>query len=304
MIKNITFTIKTSDTIVGRLDKIILTHFPSSTRAFIAKAFSRGNISVDGITRPKAFNPPRGAVVHISSLLEGDDRSVIPEEGELNIIYSDADLIAINKPSGWPCHPVSPSENGTLANRLITIYPELIDIGDDPLMPGLLHRIDTGTSGLVLCARTPLAFNSLRAQFVEQTIKKTYTAVVHGIVREKGGISGYLAHSSSFRGRMRVVGPGPHPRGERAMFAETFYRPLDAKNAQTRLEVIIYTGVTHQIRCQLASIGHPIVGDAVYGTTGSLKGPHGEYHQLHATAIELSHPRTLAPLIITCPPQF
>jgi len=304
MLHNIAFTIEPSDVKIGRLDKIILARFPSSTRAYVHAAFRADMIHVDHVSRPKAFNPPCGAVVTVLSLLERQDRSVIPENGDIEIVWSDADLLAINKPGGWPCHPVSPGEFGTLANRLVAHYPELNRIGDDPLMPGLLHRIDTGTSGIVLCARSPEAFTSVRSQFAKHSVKKVYTAIVHGTIRETGGVSGYLAHSTSFRGRMRVVGPGPHPRGERAMFAETFYRPLNIRDGQTRLEVTIYTGVTHQIRCQLASIGHPIVGDAVYGTTAPLKGVHGEYHHLHATAIELLHPHTHAHLGIICRPDF
>lgn len=304
MIQNITFIIEPNDTKNGRLDKIILARFPSSTRTFIHAAFKTKTVLVDKISRPKAFRPPCGAIVTIPSLLERADRSTIPENGKIEVAWSDADLLAINKPGGWPCHPVSPGELGTLANRLVAHYPELNNIGNDPLMPGLLHRIDIGTSGLVLCARSPETFTSLRSQFTSQSVKKTYTAIVQGTIKGKGGVSGYLAHNTSFRGRMRVVGPGPLPHGERAMFAETFYRPLTVQNGQTRLEVTIYTGVTHQIRCQLASIGHPVVGDAVYGTTPPLEGAYGKYHHLHATAVEFLHPRTQKTVVITCPPTF
>ena len=292
MLRNISFTMSEDDLRYVRLDKIILGHFPTSTRALVNDAFEKAAVCIDGVPRPKAFRPAEGRVVTLPQLLEGTDRAATPRDGALEIVLIDPSILALNKPGGQPCHPVKPGETGTLSNIIVARYPEMAGIGGDPLMPGLLHRIDAGTSGLVLCARTPEAFEFIRSQFTARTIKKTYTAVVHGNVREAGGISGYLAHNSSFRGKMRCVSSAKLPRNEQPLFAETFYKPIGHRDGKTVLDVTIYTGVTHQIRCQLASIGLPIVGDATYGPDSSLKGEYGDFHLLHATAIEFLHPAT------------
>ena len=292
MFHTISFIISEDDLRYVRLDKIMLAHFPTSTRALVNYAFETTAVCVDGIPCPKAFRPTEGSVVTLPHLLETKDRAATPQEGALDIVLVDPSILALNKPGGQPCHPVKPGEIGTLANIIVARYPEMAGIGGDPLMPGLLHRIDAGTSGLVLCARTPEAFEFIRSQFTARTVKKIYTAVVHGNVREAGGVSGYLAHNSSFRGKMRCVSGAKLPRGEAPLFAETFYKPIDHQNGKTILEVTIYTGVTHQIRCQLASIGHPIVGDATYSPDSAFKGENGEFHLLHATAIEFVHPYT------------
>lgn len=292
MLHNISFTVSQDDLRYVRLDKIMLAHFPTSTRALVTQAFETDGVRVDGFPCPKAFRPTEGSVVTLPHLLEASDRAATPQEGALDIVRIDPSILAVNKPGGQPCHPVKPGEIGTLSNIIVARYPEMAGIGGDPLMPGLLHRIDAGTSGLVLCARTSEAFDFIRCQFTARTVKKTYTAVVHGNVREAGGVSGYLAHNSSFRGKMRCVSGAKLPRSEAPLFAETFYKPIDSQNGKTVLEVTIYTGVTHQIRCQLASIGHPIVGDATYGSDRAFKGENGEFHLLHATSIAFIHPFT------------
>ncbi len=290
MFHNISFAISENDLRCVRLDKIILARFPTSTRALVNHAFEKATVFIDGSPQPKAFRPTLGSVVTLPQLLESTDRVVTPQEGALDIVRVDPSILALNKPGGQSCHPLKPGELGTLSNLIAARYPEMAGIGGDPLMPGLLHRIDAGTSGLVLCARTSESFDFIRSQFSARTVKKTYTAVVNGNIRDAGGVSGYLAHNSSFRGKMRCVSGAKLPRGEHPLFAETFYKPIEHRGGNTVLEVTIYTGVTHQIRCQLASLGHPIVGDATYGPDATLKGQNGEFHLLHATAIEFVHP--------------
>ncbi len=305
MIRDITFSVSHDDLLCGRLDKIILARFPSATRTLLGDAFEKNAVFIDGNPCHKAFNPAFGSVVFLSQLLESVDRVAVPQDGDLDIAWIDESILAINKPGGQPCHPVELGETGTLANILVARYPEMAGIGGDPLMPGLLHRIDAGTSGLVLCARTQDAFDFIRNQFTERTVKKVYTALVHGRILQNGGISGHLAHNSSFRGKMRGVSSAKLPRGERPLFAETFYKPIELREGNTVLEVTIYTGVTHQIRCQLASIGHPILGDSTYGPDTPLKGEHGHYHRLQATSIEFIHPATQKPILIqTAFPRF
>jgi len=304
MLSDISFTVSENDQAYGRLDKIILARFPSTTRTLLGDAFEKDAVFVDESPCHKAFNPACGSVITLPQLLENADRAAVPEDGDLDLAWIDESILALNKPGGQPCHPVNPGERGTLANIIVARYPEMANVGGDPLMPGLLHRIDAGTSGLVLCARTQDAYDSIRKQFTERTVKKIYTAEVHGKIRDNGGISGYLAHNSSFRGKMRCVSGAKLPRGERPLFAETFYKPIDHREGTTVLEVTIYTGVTHQIRCQLASIGHPILGDSTYGPDVPFKGKNGDFHRLHATSIEFLHPTTQQPLFIKTAPSF
>lgn len=304
MFRTISFTISETDLRNVRLDKIILAHFPTSTRALVSHAFEKATVCINGSPQPKAFRPTEGSVVTLPQLLESTDHAVTPQGGALDIVCVDPSILALNKPGGQSCHPLKPGETGTLANIIVAHYPEMAGIGGDPLMPGLLHRIDAGTSGLVLCARNPEAFAFIRSQFTARTVKKTYTAVVQGNVRNAGGVSGYLAHNSSFRGKMRCVSGAKLPRGEQPLFAETFFKPLEYRDGETVLKVTIYTGVTHQIRCQLAYIGHPIVGDATYGSDSALKGEHGTFHLLHATDIEFVHPFTRKTVLLNAALPF
>ena len=250
-----------------RADRLVLAFSPRPVaRSAVSACFAAGGVAVSGRALSKSDRPPPGAVVSVSGLEEPSDRAARPEPDlPLSVAWENADLLALDKPSGQPCHPLSPGETGTLAGALLARYPETASVGPDPLQPGIVHRIDAGTSGLVIAARNQAAYDAVRAQFAAKTVRKVYLALVHGRVSSSGGVSGHLAHSSSFRGRMRVVSAGALPGGERPMFAETFWKPLaPGPGDTTLLEVVIHTGVTHQIRCHLASVGHPIVGDAVY----------------------------------------
>ena len=289
---DLAFACTPEDAVLGRLDRAVLARAPGSTRALVAACFARGGVTLAGRPAAKADRPAPGAEVRVAGLGEASDRTVAPEPGPLAVAWEDAALVAVDKPAGQPCHPVAPGERGTLAGALLARYPEMAGVGLDPLQPGILHRIDAGTSGLVLAARTADAFERVRAQFSAHAARKVYLARVAGPVEREGGVSGHLAHSPSFRGRMRCVSGAALPRGERPMFAETFYRPLARDGATTLLEVTILTGVTHQIRCQLASIGHPILGDATYGgppLPGAVAGS-APRHLLHALSATFVHP--------------
>lgn len=291
--QTVEFTITAEDVACKRLDKVVLGRLPGTTRALLSDAFANGLVFQNGRRADKSDVPQLGAVVRAERIPERTDRAVKPEPDlPLEVVYSDADLCAVDKPAGQACHPISIGETGTLAAALLARFPAVGDVGDNPQMPGLLHRLDTGTSGLVLAAFSNSIYRSIREQFSRHTARKIYLARVRGTVTKAGGISGYLAHSSSFRGRMRMVDGSGSRRGNPALFAETFYQPVASDRTPypgtTLLRVTIYTGVTHQIRCQLASIGHPIVGDCTYGGDGwNLPG-----HALHAYSIQFIHPGT------------
>ena len=238
-----------------------------------------------------------GEIVSIAELLEVSDLRVQPNPAlRLEILFQDDDLVAINKPAGMAVHPLRPEETGTLANALVAQFPEIAALGDQPLLAGVAHRIDTDTSGLVLAARTAAAFEALRAQFAARRVEKTYLALVAGAVKRDGELTHDLAHHPTSRGRM--VDARSLRVAERPMHAVTAFRVVRRVGAFTLLEVTIFTGVTHQIRCQLALIEHPLVGDTLYHGP-AVRG--FDRHFLHAAAVALAHPRSGDPMRIEAP---
>ena len=293
-----------------RLDAALLRAFPSSSRAFVKQAIAEGNVRI--ATNPNM--PPRlaskglklhgGETIVVAELLEAQDNLVAPESAPLRIEFEDAAVLAFDKPAGMPVQPLSCRETGTLMNRVVARYPECRPLGDVPLMAGALHRIDADTSGLVLVARTAEAFENLRAQFGSQTVKKTYLALVEGSVAVGGTLENDLVHDPTLP-FCRMI-DAHHNRLTRAqqanlrpLHAVTTFKPIGHTTVEneerTLLEVVIYTGVTHQIRAQLALAGMHIVNDRLYGAF-AVEGQAG--HCLHALSAVFRHPVSNAPMEI------
>ncbi len=299
------FVCTQDDSDAGRLDKAILARAKGASRVQLAECFARGGVmttdperSRGAIQRRRAAKSDRpfpGLEVFVEKLATAADLAVVPEpDAPLGVAWSDDDLVAVDKPAGQPCNPIAPGEAGSLAAALVARFPETAGVGPDPREPGLLHRIDAGTSGLVLVARNQAAWDFVRRQFASRSVKKTYLARVIGRIDAPGGASGFLAHCQSNRGKMRPVSGNALPGGERPMRAETFWTPISHETRTTLLRVEIRTGVTHQIRCQLAAAGHPVAGDTLYGAPEPLSGPHGAWHMLHSLSTELALPRAPA----------
>ncbi len=270
-----------------RLDRSVLASIPTTTRALVREAVFRGTILINGRRAIKGIRLRRGDVIDIKELAEKADIKVQPEPDlPLQVLQEDTALFALDKPAGQPVHPLTYRETGTLLNALIGRYPELQSIGPNPLLPAVVHRIDTDTSGVVLAARTQAAYEALRAQFRTHQVRKTYMAVVHGRVRQAGQMESWLFHNRQ-GGQHRMVAPAPAPVGQRKKLrATTAYEPLDVHRDRTLLRVTIRTGVTHQIRCQLAYAGFPIVGDRLYGSSEITS----SRLFLHAAELTLFHP--------------
>ena len=286
-----------------RLDAALLEFFPSTSRAFVRDAVAKGDILVAASPgaepRPaaKGMKLRGGERIVVHELLEDSDNRVAPDDSvSVTCIFEDADMLAFDKPAGLPVQPLSCRERGTLMNGVVATYPECRDIGDLPLMAGALHRIDADTSGLVLVARKQLAFDALRAQFAEQTVRKTYLALVEGAVAAGGTLESDLAHDPTLPFcRMIDVRNNRLTREQCArlkpLHAVTKFSPIahmtEECEERTLLEVEIFTGVTHQIRAQLAAAGMHIVNDRLYGAF-AIENMTG--HCLHALSAEFLHP--------------
>ena len=274
----------------ARLDVFVQAAFPTVQRSDVRRAIEGGGILLNGRRAAKGAKLRAGNVVEVLSLPEAVDRRVRPDSSvSVSVVYDDGVLIGADKPAGIPVQPLSQDETGTLMNGLVAYAPEIARVGDDPLMAGALHRIDTWTSGLVLASRTEEVWRTMRDLFAARKVRKTYLALVEGRVSAPGKVFCELAHEPnlSFCRMVEAAKAGPRAR---PMFAETAYRPLHPAGAATLLEVTIFTGVTHQIRAQLAMAGHPIVGDALYGAKTGLGANHGQ--RLHAFAVDFCHPKT------------
>jgi 23S rRNA pseudouridine1911/1915/1917 synthase len=294
MIVDQEFTVKQGGV---RLDAALLVAFPGATRAFVREAVRAGEILVNGRPAPKGLKLRGGETVTVKSLPETVDNIVAGDASvQPRVVFEDAHLLACDKPSGMPVQPLSRTEGGTLMNGIVHRYPECAALGDAPLMAGALHRIDADTSGLVLVARTAAAFDALRAQFAAQTVEKTYLALVEGSVAVGGTLENDLAHDPTLP-FCRMIDAN-HNRLTRAqndklkrLHAVTRFTPIAhtcvENEERTLLEVTIFTGVTHQIRAQLALAGMHIINDRLYGAF-AVENFSG--HALHALAARFIHP--------------
>lgn len=279
-----------------RLDAALIAAIPSSTRAFVRDAIAAGNVTVNGKRAIKGLKLSGGENVWIKELMEASDNLVRPDGICPKPIFEDASILAFDKPAGQPVQPLSCRETGTLMNAVVVGYPECRSLGDAPLMAGALHRIDAGTSGLVLVARTVEAFTNLREQFAAQTIRKTYLALVEGSIATGGTLENDLVHDPTLPFcRMIDAKANRLTNSQRAklrpLHAITQFKPIAhttvANEERTLVEVTIFTGVTHQIRAQLALAGMHIINDRLYG---AFAVENQARHCLHALAMSFRHP--------------
>ncbi len=256
-------------------------------RARVKELLQQGAVRIDGRLPRKGDRTVAGARVEVT-LRTTDPRPVPQPELPLRVLHLDPALIALDKPAGMPSHPLEPGERGTLVNALVARHPECVDASSDPREGGLVHRLDTLTSGVLLAARTPEAWRVLREAFAERRVDKRYLAVVTGPVADGGVIDLPLRHRGD---RVEPVLQG----GREAL---TEFRVLSRSADAVLLEVRIHTGVLHQIRAHLAAIGAPVLGDTAYGGRPS---PGLQRFFLHAARLGLAHPVTGAPLEVSAP---
>lgn len=267
-----------------RLDSFLGEKFPEYSRSYIQKMIQAGNVTVNGKQKKNGYKVAYGE--QISILIEPPKELEVEAENiPLDILYEDADIIIINKPKQMVVHPAPGHTSGTIVNALLYHCKDGLSGINGVLRPGIVHRIDQDTTGVIVVCKNDLAHRDIAEQLKEHTIKRTYFAIVHGHIKDREGtIESTIGRHPVDRKKMAMnVKNGKH--------AVTHYQVLDSLNGKfTYISCHLETGRTHQIRVHMASMGHPILGDSVYGPS---KCPfHLQGQTLHAGVLGLIHPTT------------
>lgn len=280
-----TFTITTEQ---GRIDKVITAHETIHTRSQVQKWLQDGLVTVNGQPTKANYKVASGDVIAIS-IPEAKPLEAIPEPIPLDIVYEDDQVIVVDKSQGMVVHPAPGHPDGTLVNGLL-YHTDLPGI-NGVIRPGIVHRIDKDTSGLLMVAKTEKAQLSLSAQLKAKTSIREYLALVHGTFKEdEGTIDAPLGRDPRDRKRQAVVAAGRH--------AVTHFQVLERFEHYTFIKCILETGRTHQIRVHMAYIHHPVAGDPLYGPKRTLPGK-GQF--LHAAKLGFVHPTTSQLLVFEAP---
>jgi len=313
-----------------RLDQFLAAQIPDTSRARVQLLLEEGQALVNNAQCKPSLKLKGGETITILGDPAPPPLRAMAEDIPLDIIYEDDDLAVINKPAGMMVHAGAGATDddrnrGTLVNALLHHFTQLSEVGGEA-RPGIVHRLDKETSGLILVARNDVAHRNLAKQFSGRAVKKRYVALVHGWPeRPRGAITAAISRDSIRRTRMTTRGTA----GRTAVTHYEVRERIDSPYGRFALiDVRIETGRTHQIRVHMASIGHPVVGDTLYGAAGVLRSSAAprtasrkraaaereaaapdaqpgalrlERNFLHAAAVELSHPRTGGPLSFTAP---
>ena len=275
-----------------RLDRYLAGAVEGLTRSAAAKLLEEGQVTLGGKPLGKNYRLQGGEVLTVS-LPEPEPAEALPQNIPLDVVYEDADLIVINKPVGLVVHPAPGHPDGTLVNALLFHCAGSLSGVGGALRPGIVHRIDRDTSGLLVAAKNDFAHLSLSAQLQDHSLRRTYEAVVVGNVREdRGTVDAPIGRHPTDRKKMAVTDKNSRP-------AVTHYEVLRRYPGYTYLRCRLETGRTHQIRVHMAYIGHPLYGDTVYGAKKGAADMTGQC--LHAVALDLTHPRTGERMHFTCP---
>ena len=266
-----------------RLDALLPRFVPALTRSAAQKLLQNGAVAVNGAPVRKNYRAAAGDAVELT-LPEPEESAAEPEDIPLDIVYEDADVIAVNKPRGMVVHPAPGHSSGTLVNALLFHCGDSLSGVGGEKRPGIVHRIDMDTSGLLIAAKNDAAHLSLSAQLADHSMFRIYEAVVIGRLREDHGtVNAPIGRHPVDRKRMAVVARG----GREAV---THWEVVARYAGYTHIRCRLETGRTHQIRVHMEHIGHPLAGDMVYGRKKPEKGLAGQC--LHARELEFTHPRT------------
>ena len=266
-----------------RIDAFLAEVMEGKTRSAVQKLIEQGAVSLNGKPAGKNVKVKKNDKIEVE-LPEPKELDVQPEDIPLPILYEDDDLLVVNKPRGMVVHPAAGNESGTMVNALLYHCKGRLSSINGVIRPGIVHRIDKDTSGLLLVAKNDVAHASLAEQIKEHSCERVYHAIVYGNVKEdEGTIETMIDRHKTDRKKMAVVNIG-------GRWAVTHFKVLERFNGFSYLECRLETGRTHQIRVHMAYLGHPVAGDPVYGPKKVITSLNGQC--LHAKAIAFTHPKT------------
>ena len=282
-----------------RLDKFLMIRIENASRNRIQNSIEAGNVLVNDKLAKASYKVKPFDVISVVLPHPPRDTEVYPEDIPLDFVYEDNDVILVNKPAGMVVHPGFNNYSGTLVNALVFHFNQLPQLPGNEGRPGLVHRIDKDTSGLLLISKNERAITYLAKQFFDHTISRKYVALVWGDIAEDGTVEGYIGRSTKDRKIMAVYNDP-----EKGKWSVTHYRVLERFNYVTLIECQLETGRTHQIRAHMKHIGHPLFNDGTYGGNKILKGTvFSKYKQfvencfeilprqaLHAKSLGFVHP--------------
>ena len=266
-----------------RIDALLARALPSLSRSQVQKLLEQGMVTLNGRGLKKNFRCPTGETYEVV-LPEPDDLPLIPQNIPLDVVYEDGDLIVVNKPRGLVAHPAPGHPDGTLVNALLWHCGDSLSGIGGQRRPGIVHRIDKDTSGLLIVAKNDFAHQALSAQLADHSLCREYEAVVRGNFKQDSGtVDKPIGRHPIDRKRMAVTEKNSKP-------AVTHWQLLTSYRGYSHILCRLETGRTHQIRVHMASIGHPLLGDFTYGAPSPEKGLEGQC--LHARRLRFVHPRT------------
>ena len=282
----------TSEDRGARIDAWLAAHVEGMTRSAAAKLLESGGVAVNGASTAKNYRLTGGETVEVTRP-EAEEIAVEPQDIPLDVVYEDQDVIVVNKPVGLVVHPAPGHPDGTLVNALLHHCGDsLSGIGGEK-RPGIVHRIDRDTSGLIIAAKNDAAHLALSAQLSDHTLARTYECLVMGNLRQDSGtVDAPIGRHPTDRKKMAVNTRN----GRRAV---THWEVIARYNGVTHVRCRLGTGRTHQIRVHMAYIGHPILGDTVYGAKKPVPGLAGQC--LQAVELRFVHPRTGKLVTVSCP---
>ena len=279
-----------------RIDAWLAAQLENVTRSAAQRLLEEGRVTGNGKALAKNYKLTGRETLEVS-LPEPEPVDVLPQDIPLDVVFEDGDVIVVNKPKGLVVHPAPGHPDGTLVNALLHHCGESLSGIGGELRPGIVHRIDRDTSGLIIAAKNDLAHQRLAAQLQDHTLARVYHCIVVGNLREDSGtIDAPIGRHRTERKKMAVV-----PDGRNAV---THWRVLERYQGFTYVECRLETGRTHQIRVHMAYTGHPILGDTVYGSKKPVPGLQGQC--LHAVGLRFLHPRTGEAVELSCglPKEF